>query len=190
MMTATPNLNVYRPADAIETAESWECALRSLNTPSLICLTRQNVPTIPRKRVAKNLVESGAYIASEAENKRRVIIIATGSEVNIALDAKKCLEDEGIGTRVVSMPCWENFEKMPGTYKKKILPPGAIRIAVEAGVSHGWEKWIYGEGGNSKKGAFISIESFGASGPANELFKYFKITSSEIISKVKAILKM
>ena len=93
MMRATPNLNVYRPADAIETAESWECALRSLNTPSLICLTRQNVPIIPRNRVAKNLVESGAYIASEAESKRRVIIIATGSEVNIALDAKKCLED-------------------------------------------------------------------------------------------------
>ena len=190
MMRATPNLNVYRPADAIETAESWECALRSLNTPSLICLTRQNVPIIPRNRVAKNLVESGAYIASEAESKRKVIIIATGSEVNIALDAKKCLEDEGIGTRVVSMPCWENFEKMPDTYKKKILPPGAIRIAVEAGVSHGWEKWIYGEGGNSKKGAFITIESFGASGPADELFKHFKITSSEIISKVKAILKI
>ena len=88
------------------------------------------------------------------------------------------------------MPCWENFEKMPGTYKKKILPPGAIRIAVEAGVSHGWEKWIYGEGGNSKKGAFIAIESFGASGPADELFEHFKITSSEIISKVKAIIKI
>ena len=190
MMRATPNLNVYRPADAIETAESWECALKSLNTPSLICLTRQNVPIIPRKSVSKNLVESGAYISSEAKNKRRVIIIATGSEVSIALEAKKCLEDEGIGTRVVSMPCWENFEKMPDTYKKKVLPPGAIRIAVEAGVRHGWEKWIFGEGGNSKKGAFIGMESFGASGPAHELFEHFKITSSEIICKAKAILKI
>ncbi len=190
MMRSTPNINVFRPADTIETAESWECALKSTNTPSLICLTRQKVPTIPRKNSSKNFVEFGAYIVSDANHKRKVILIATGSEVHIALEAKENLENQGIGTRVVSMPCWENFERMPKNYKKKILPPGAIRIAIEAGVSHGWEKWIFGEGGNYKKATFVGMDSFGTSGPAEKLFEHFKITASEIVLQVKNLLKI
>ena len=188
IMRSTPNLNVYRPADTIETAESWECALKSIGTPSMICLTRQNVPTLPRKNVSKNLVEFGAYICSEAKNKRKLILIATGSEVGIALQAKEDLEHMGIGTRVVSMPCWENFEKMNDAYKRKILPPGAVRIGIEAGVRFGWDKWLFGYGGNSKKVSFIGMSSFGASGPAEELFQHFKITPQEIVHRAKNVL--
>ena len=115
-------------------------------------------------------------------------MIASGSEVNIALQAKDTLESIGIGTRVVSIPCWENFDKMTDAYKKKILPPGAIRIGIEAGVRFGWDKWLFGYGGNSKKAAFIGMNSFGASGPAEELFKHFNITCQEIVLEAKNIL--
>ena len=190
IMRATPNINVFRPADTVETAESWECALKNANTPSVICLTRQSVPTILRKNTSKNLVEYGAYIASEAKSKRKIILIATGSEVTIAINAQELLENIGIGARVVSMPCWENFEIMPDSYKRKILPPGSARIAIEAGVQQGWEKWLYGEGGSFKKAEFIGMKSFGASGPGADLFTYFNITADKIVQKAREILKI
>ena len=136
----------------------------------------------------KNLVSKGGYILKESKGKRRVLILASGSEVAIALEAQQKLELKGIGTRVVSMPCWELFEGQDLTYRKKVLPKGPIRIAIEAGVQQGWEKWLFGERGNPNKAAFIGMQSFGASGPAEELYKTFDITSDKIVKKAKSFL--
>ncbi len=188
MLRATPNTLVIRPADTIETIESWEIALNSLNAPSVLALSRQNLPTVRLKHSVKNLVSKGAYILKESTNKRRVLLLASGSELVIALDAQEKLEAKGIGVRVISMPCWELFEQQNLQYRRKILPSGPIRIAIEAGVQQGWEKWLFGERGNHKKAAFIGMGSFGASGPGQELFKRFEITSDEILKKVENFL--
>ena len=132
---STPNTNVFRPADTIETAESWELALGEKTKPSILSLTRQNVPTLRTSYTSKNLTSFGAYILHEASIKRRAILIATGSEVQIAQEARELLENEGIGTRVVSMPCWELFEQQSEKYKKRVLPAGPVRVAIEAGSS-------------------------------------------------------
>ena len=187
MLRATPNMLVFRPADTIETIESWQTAIDSKSMPSILALSRQNLPTVRIKHNSKNLVSKGAYILKESKIRRRVLLLASGSEITIALAAQEKLEAEGIGTRVVSMPCWELFEKQDLSYKKKVLPSGPIRIAIEAGVQHGWEKWLYGERGNQNKAAFIGMSSFGASGPAKDLYKYFKITPTDVIKKVKEL---
>ena len=187
MLRATPNMLVFRPADTIETIECWQTAIESKSMPSVLALSRQNLPTIRTKHNSKNLVSKGAYILKESRNRRRVLLLASGSEITIALDAQEKLEAEGIGTRVVSMPCWELFEKQDLSYKKKVLPSGPIRIAIEAGVQHGWEKWLYGERGNQNKAAFVGMTSFGASGLAKDLYKYFKITPTDVVKKVKEL---
>jgi transketolase len=187
MLRATPNMLVFRPADTIETIESWQTAIDSKSMPSILALSRKNLPTVRIKHNSKNLVSKGAYILKESKNRRRVLLLASGSEITIALAAQEKLEAEGIGTRVVSMPCWELFEKQDLSYKKKVLPSGPIRIAIEAGVQHGWEKWLYGERGNQNKAAFIGMSSFGASGPAKDLYKYFKITPTDVVKKVKEL---
>jgi len=187
---STPNTNVFRPADTIETAESWELALKEKTKPSILSLTRQSVPTLRVKYTNKNLTSYGAYILHEASIKRRVILIATGSEVQIAQEARKLLEDDGIGTRVVSMPCWELFEKQPEKYRKKILPAGPIRIAIEAGSPMGWDRWLSGERGSYKKSLFIGMNSFGASAPAKILYEEFKITAENTFNSAKKLLKI
>jgi transketolase len=187
MLRATPNMLVFRPADTIETIESWQTAIDSKSMPSILALSRQNLPTVRIKHNSKNLVSKGAYILKESRNRRQVLLLASGSEITIALAAQEKLEAEGIGTRVVSMPCWELFEKQDLSYKKKVLPSGPIRIAIEAGVQHGWEKWLYGERGNQNKAAFIGMSSFGASGQAKDLYKYFKITPTDVVKKVKEL---
>ena len=188
MLRATPNMQVFRPADTIETIESWDSALKSNTTPSVLALTRQNLPTVRLKHSTKNLVSKGGYILKESKNRRQVILLATGSEIQIALIAQKSLESKGIGVRVISMPCWELFEKQNEKYKKKVLPAGSVRIGIEAGVQHGWEKWLFGERGNHKKAAFIGMNSFGASGPADNLYKEFHITPENIIEKAESLL--
>jgi transketolase len=110
ILRATPNMFVFRPADTVETAETWEIALENKNTPSIIALSRQNLPSVRKKYLSKNLTSYGAYILSEATLTKKVVLVASGSEVSIALSAQKKLENDGIGTRVVSMPCWELFE--------------------------------------------------------------------------------
>jgi len=157
---ATPNTNVFRPADTIETAESWELALTTKSTPSILSLTRQSLPTVRRKHTNKNLTSFGAYILSEAVAKRRAILIATGSEVQIAQKAKDILESDGIGTRVISMPCWELFEKQSEKYRRKILPAGPVRVAIEAGSRMGWDRWLSGERGSDKKIIFRRYDRF------------------------------
>ncbi len=184
---ATPNTMVFRPCDTVETAEAWEIALRSKDTPSVLSLTRQGLPTLRKEHKNANLTEKGAYVMAEAENKRLAILIATGSEVAIAMEAKEKLEALGIGTRVVSMPCMELFAAQDESYRRKILPPGPVRVGIEAAVQMGWDRWLTGERGKSNKAAFVGMDSFGASAPAGELFEKFGITVDNVVEQVKAL---
>ncbi len=186
-LRSIPNLTVMRPCDIIETIECWEVAVKSINTPTVLALTRQSLPLLRRNYTSKNLCEYGAYILKDFKHKKKVIIIATGSEVQIALEAQDLLETKGIGTRVVSMPCWELFEKQDEKYKKKILPSGPIRVAIEAGVETGWHKWLSGERGKSSKACFIGMSGFGASGPVEKIFDHFRINSEEICKQVEQL---
>jgi transketolase len=188
MLRATPNTLVFRPADTVETAEAWELALTSTTTPSVLALSRQNLPTVRTEHKAKNLTAQGAYVLAEAEGKRQAILMATGSEVEVALAARALLQAEGIGTRVVSMPCWELFEDQPQAYRRRVLPPGPVRVAVEAGIRFGWDRWLFGEGGKREKSGFIGMHDFGASAPAEELFEQMGITAAATADKVKSLL--
>lgn len=185
---ATPNTYVFRPADGIETAESWEIALTTKTTPSVMALTRQGLPTLRTEHKTRNLTAQGAYILAEATAKRQVILIATGSEVSIAIEARDLLESEGIGTRVVSMPCMELFAEQDEKYRRRVLPAGAVRVGIEAAVRQGWDQWLLGERGRSNKAGFIGMEGFGASAPADELYENFGITTAATVAKVKKLL--
>ncbi|MDP2580395.1 transketolase [Shimia thalassica] len=185
---ATPNTYVFRPADTVETAEAWEVAISSKETPSVMALTRQNLPTLRTEHKLKNMSAQGAYVLAEAENKRQVILIATGSEVSIAMDAKAKLEAEGIGTRVVSMPCMELFAEQDEAYRRRVLPAGAVRVGVEAAVRQGWDQWLLGERARPGKSDFVGMDRFGASAPAGELYEKFGITASNVAEKAKALL--
>ncbi|CUH40944.1 Transketolase 1 [Jannaschia seosinensis] len=188
MCRATPNTNVFRPCDTVETAEAWELALTSERTPSILSLTRQGLPTLRKEHTNKNLVAQGAYILAEATGKRMVILMATGSEVAIAMEAREKLEADGIGTRVVSMPCWELFEAQEERYRKKVLPAGPVRVAVEAGARLGWDRWLVGERGKRDKGAFVGMNDFGASAPYPELYKHFGITADAVAKAAREML--
>ncbi|XDA96513.1 transketolase [Sulfitobacter sp. LCG007] len=185
---ATPNMYVFRPADTIETAEAWELALTAKETPSVLSLTRQGVPTLRTEHRNANLTAQGAYVLADAEGKRQAIILATGSEVSVAMAARDLLQAEGIGTRVVSMPCWELFEAQDESYRKRVLPAGPVRVAVEAAVEMGWDKWLLGERGKRGKAGFVGMTGFGASAPAEDLFEHFGITAEAVAAKVKSLL--
>ncbi len=188
MLRATPNLNVFRPADAVETAEAWELALTSARTPSVLALSRQGLPTLRTRNTTKNLSARGAYVLAEAEGRRRAILLASGSEVSIALEAREALQAEGIGTRVVSMPCWELFAQQDETYRRRVLPAGAVRVATEAGLRAGWDRWLCGERGREARAGFVGMEGFGASAPAPRLFEEFGITAGAVAAQVRALL--
>ena len=184
-----PNLNVYRPADAIETAECWALALQTPGTPSVLALTRQNLPQLRGEgdeswTSADNRCARGAYRLRSARADRRVILIATGSEVALARDVAERLEGEGIGADVVSMPCMELFEQQDEAYRDDILPdvpPSQIlRVSIEAGSTQGWERYTM------LKGLNIGIDRFGASAPAEELFEHFGFSVDAIVPKIKA----
>ncbi len=178
-----PNLNVFRPADAVETAECWALALTADRTPSVLALSRQGVPAVRTTPVDENLSARGAYVLAEAAagaGARRATILATGAEVGIALTARKILEDEGVATAVVSMPCWELFDAQDETYRDAVLKPGTARVAVEAALPQGWERYI-GEGGG-----FVGMTGFGASAPAGKLFEHFGITPENVVAAVRA----
>jgi len=185
---ATPNTWVFRPADLVETAEAWELALTSKSTPSVLALSRQNLPTVRKTFARDNMVARGGYVLAEAEGKRQAILMATGSEVEIALKARDLLQADGIGTRVVSMPCWELFEEQDAAWRKKVLPAGPVRVAIEAGIRFGWDRWLFGEGGKREKSGFVGMHGFGASAPADRLYKEFGITAEAAAAKVKALL--
>ena len=185
---ATPNTWVFRPCDTVETAEAWELALQSKQTPSVLSLTRQGLPTLRTTHKTKNLSAQGAYVLADSEGKRRAILMATGSEVGIAMAAREILQAEGIGTRVVSMPCWELFEEQDEAYRRRVLPAGPVRVAVEAGIRFGWDRWLYGERGKREKGGFVGMHDFGASAPAEVLYEQFGITAEAVADKVKSLL--
>jgi transketolase len=180
-LRAMPNLNVFRPADAIETAECWELALASRSTPSVLSLSRQNLPTLERP-VGENLSARGAYVLREAAGTRDVTLLATGSEVEIALAAADALGAQGIKAAVVSMPCWELFEAQPEAYRAEVLG-AAPRVAVEAAVRLGWDRWL------GERGAFIGMTGFGASGPAAELYKHFGVTAEAVAEATRTLVK-
>ena len=188
MMRATPNFNVFRPADTVETAEAWELALTSKSTPAMLSLTRQNVPTLRTTHTNKNQVAQGGYVLADAEGKRMAILMATGSEVAIAMEARELLQQDGIGTRVVSMPCWELFEETDEAYRRRVLPGGPVRVAVEAGIRFGWDRWLFWERGKREKSGFVGMHDFGASATAEVLYEHFGITPQAIADKVKSLL--
>ncbi|GGX47534.1 transketolase [Tateyamaria omphalii] len=185
---ATPNTMVFRPADAVETAESWEIALSYTDAPSVLSLTRQGLPTVRTDHKLKNMTAQGAYVLADAEGKRQVILIASGSEVSIAMDARAKLQDAGIGCRVVSMPCMELFAQQDESYRRKVLPAGPVRVGIEAAVRQGWDQWLLGERGKANKADFVGMDDFGASAPANVLFEKFGITADAVVEKAKALL--
>ncbi len=179
-LRAVPNLQILRPADAVETAESWQIALESENTPSVLVLTRQNLPNLRGENISENLSKKGAYEIMQEKNPD-VIILATGSEVSLAVEAAKDLISKGKKVRVVSFISWELFEKQNQEYKNYILGEGSSAkiIAVEAGSKLGWERYI------GRKGKFIGMNSFGASAPAEKLFTHFGITKEAIIKSAE-----
>lgn len=185
---ATPNTWVFRPCDTVETAEAWELALTSKETPSVLSLTRQNLKTLRTDHKSKNLSAQGAYVLADATGKRQAILMATGSEVEIAMAARDLLEADGIGTRVVSMPCWELFEEQDEAYRRRVLPAGPVRVAVEAAIRFGWDRWLFGQGGKREKSGFVGMHDFGASAPAEVLYEKFGITAQAVADKVKSLL--
>ena len=185
---STPNTHVFRPADTVETAEAWELALQSTKTPAVLSLTRQNLPVVRTQHKTKNLTAQGAYVLAEAEGKRQAILIATGSEVSVAMAARDILQAEGIGTRVVSMPCMELFAAQDEAYRKRVLPGGPVRVGIEAGVRMGWDRWLLGERGREAKASFIGMSDFGASAPAEVLFEKFGITAEATAAEVRRLL--
>jgi transketolase len=182
-LRAIPNLLVMRPADPVETAECWEIALRSRNRPSILALTRQNLATVRTTHTSDNLSAKGAYELLPADGKARVTLLATGSEVEIAVAARKLLADNGIGARIVSMPCWELFDAQTETYRESVLGPGTVKVAIEAAASFGWERYI------GTKGRFIGMQGFGASAPAKDLYKHFHITAEAAADAARALLE-
>ena len=181
-LRAIPNMTVIRPADANETREAWKVAL-GRKGPVALALTRQNVPTLDRKELAPaEMLRRGAYVLA-GEGEPDVILIATGSEVHVALEARAKLEAEGVRARVVSMPSWELFEEQDRAYRESVLPKAAkVRVVVEAGTRFGWERWV------GPDGCFITIDRFGASAPAEVLFEKFGFTADAIASEARAAL--
>ncbi|MFT3722885.1 MAG: transketolase [Hyphomonadaceae bacterium] len=175
-----PNLAVFRPADGVETAEAWEVALNTTTGPSLIALTRQNLAPARKTHTDENLVAKGGYVLSPASKPEKVVLLATGSEVEIALEAQKKLEEEGIGARVVSMPCFSLFAAQPAKYQSETLGgKKLVKVAVEAGIRDGWDRWIGPEGG------FVGMTGFGASAPYKALYKHFGITPDAVVKAAK-----
>lgn len=177
---AMPNIYTFRPCDVVETAEAWKIALESEQTPSILALSRQNVPTL-RTKTTENMSRFGAYVISPAQREPQATILATGTEVSLAVEAQKRLRADGVEVSVVSMPCCELFDAQPEEYKRSILGK-APRIAVEAAAVYGWEKYT----GSSEN--VIGLSGFGASGKGEDVYKHFGITVEHIVEKVRNIL--
>ena len=173
-LRAIPNLQVFRPADAVEVAECWTLALESEKVPSILVLTRQKLNLL-RKDISQNFSAKGAYVLKESKEPRKVTLLATGSEVEIAVKAQEILNTKGISTAVVSMPCWELFEKQDQAYQNTVLGKDTFRIAIEAASPMGWDKYI------GEKGAMIGMRRFGASAPYETLYTKFGFTADHIV---------
>ena len=180
-----PGLYVYRPADPVETAECWALALQRRDAPSLLALTRQPLPLLrgdgsPRG-TDRNLCARGAYVLAEGPHARQVTLLATGSEVSVASATRELLARDGIVAAVVSIPCWELFEAQPQAYRDAVLG-SAPRVAIEAAVRLGWERWL------GPRGAFIGMSGFGASAPVEALYPHFEITAERVAEVARSLL--
>jgi transketolase len=174
-----PNYNLMRPADGNETAVCWRIALESHETPSAILLTRQDVPAVSPPPALGHPAEKGAYVLREASGTPQAVLVATGSEVGLAIEAQAALEAQGTPTRVVSMPSWFLFERQPEAYHKQVLPPNVATVSIEAGATLGWERYAQ---------AHVGLDHFGASAPAERLFSEFGFTVENVVSKVRSLL--
>jgi transketolase len=183
-LRAIPNITVIRPADANETAQAWRVALEHTDGPVALVLTRQGLPVIDQEKYGKATeLEKGAYILSDPEKEPQLILIGTGSEVSLLIEAQKKLKEQNIAARVVSMPSWELFEKQEAAYKEKIFPKNLKkRLAVEAASTFGWHKYVTDEGD------IIGMTTFGKSAPAGDLFKLFGFTAENVVTRAKALL--
>ncbi|MDC6465607.1 transketolase C-terminal domain-containing protein, partial [Pelagibacteraceae bacterium] len=182
-LRAIPNLNVFRPADTIETLECWELALKNSNTPSVIALSRQKLPFITEALTKKNMSGLGAYVVKKNTAKPDVTLIASGSEVQIAIEAFNKLNDININSKVVSMPCQELFDIQSKDYKENILEKNSLKISIEAGSTYGWEKYV------GSKGFSLGMKSFGKSAPIKDLYEHFNLTSNNVVELTKKMLE-
>ena len=178
-LRAMPNVAVYRPADVVETAECWLAALEDKERPSVLVLSRQNLEQVRLDYTDDNLCAKGGYVLKEADGEATATLMATGSEVELALKARDELQKVGIPTRVVSLPSWERFDEQNDAYRAEVLGRTAVNVAIEAGSTQGWERYV------GRDGIVIGIDSFGASAPAGELFNYFGLTVDNIVKAVK-----
>ena len=181
-MRAMPNLKVFRPADAVETAECWALALADKKSPSFLALTRQNLATVRTTHTDENLCAKGAYELAGSPD-AKVTLLATGSEVELAFKARDLLAAENIAARIVSMPCWELFEQQSATYREAVLGPGTVKVGIEAAMPFGWDRYI------GSTGAFVGMHGFGASGPYKDVYAHFGITPEAVVEAAKSALK-
>lgn len=182
-LRALPNMLVMRPADATEAAECWQIALEHKSGPTSLVFARQALPRVRADDGAENLCRRGAYVLAEAQGgARAVTLLATGSEVAIAVQARRALQAEGVPTAVVSMPCWELFDEQDARYRSAVLGAGTVRVAVEAALRFGWDRWL------GERGAFVGMRGFGASGPAELLYRHFGITADAVVAEAKSLL--
>ena len=179
-LRAIPNLLVFRPADTVEAMEAWKIALETKTAPSALALSRQKTPAVRTVASSENLTAKGAYEIKAANGEAKVTLFGTGTELALALDAAATLEAEGTPTRVVSVPCFELFEQQDAAYQAAVIGRGTVRVAIEAAIKQGWERFI------GEDGAFIGMSSFGASAPAEILYEKFGITAEAVVAAAKA----
>jgi transketolase len=180
-LRAIPRLQVFRPADPVETAECWALAMKERHAPSILALTRQPLPLLRTEATSENRSARGAYVLAEADGARRVTLLATGSEVSLAMTAREALAKDGIAAAVVSMPCWELFESQPEDYRSAVLG-AAPRVGVEAAVRFGWDRWL------GPRSAFIGMSDFGASGPIETVYPHFGFTPEKVAEAARSLL--
>jgi transketolase len=177
-----PGMRLWRPCDAVETAIAWADAVDHGNGPTSLILTRQALPAMPRSAEQQAHIAKGGYVLVEAAGAPQCVLIATGSEVALAVEAAKALTERGRRVRVVSMPCTDHFDAQPQRYREDVLPPDVPCVAIEAGVRDGWWRYVGG------KGAVIGMNTFGASAPAKQLFEHFGLTRENVVRTVEGLL--
>jgi transketolase len=182
-------MTVIRPADANETSAAWAAALRNTRGPTVLALTRQNLPVYDRTAAgmgqAEELARGGYSLFEQTDGEPEIILIASGSEVEIAYEAAKTLAGEGIGVRVVSLPCWELFEAQDEAYRAKLLPAGTPKLAIEAATPFGWARWV---GNDPAKGDVLGIDRFGASAPYQRIYEGLGLTPANAVARAKRLL--
>jgi transketolase len=177
-LRAIPNMLVLRPADAVEAAECWEIALANRTGPSALIFSRQPLQPVHTHAGNENPSRHGAYVLADSDGPRRATILATGSEVSLAMRARQMLQKQGVPTAVISMPSWELFERQDEAYRRTVLGPGTVRVAVEAAARLGWDRYI------GESGGFVGMTGFGASGAEDDLWKHFGITLERVVEEV------